>query len=117
MLGRSAKNKTFTRNTKSNMLILLIILSIAAGLVAFLTYPRFPKTIKSATAILLGILVTGSLILFLAPNDYLQRIPEQLTTVLHPYIIALTMLTSVLLLFGVGIGAYYSCLNSRHKRS
>jgi hypothetical protein len=99
------------------MLIILIILSIAAGLVAFRTYPRFPKTVKLATVLLLGISATGPLILFLAPSNYLQRIPEQLTTVLHPYIIALITVSCIFLLFGVGIGAYYSCLNSSHKRS
>ena len=98
------------------MLLILPFLAIGVGFLAFAAYPSFPRIVKLATAFLVGISSLGLFMLFLAPRDYLQRVPEQLTTVLHPYMIGLFTVPAIFLFFGVSIGAFTSCLCSKSNQ-
>ena len=95
----------------------LIILTLISGLVAFAAYPFFPRIIQFVTVLMVSIPAVGLFILFLAPRDYMQRIPEQLNTILHPYMIAPISVVAIFLFFGVSIGAFSSCLYSKRNRS
>ncbi len=95
------------------MLASLAIASAILGMIAFFIYPRCPRS-THGVLIALGLIgVLGLYLLMLAPNDYLLRLPDLLTTIFHPYLVALWTLSAILIFAGISAGAFTSCIYNK----
>ena len=96
---------------------ILILSTIVTFAIAFTAYPKFPMAIRGLTLFLLITAIAGAYIFFLAPRDYMLRIPEEFATILHPYVVVFVTVAATSLLIGASVGAFSSCLRQNRGNS
>lgn len=79
---------------------LLVILAAAAAVISALTYPLRPRVTVAVSVLAAAIGACSFAFVAFGPKDHMLRIPNSLTTLLHPWVLG--GLGTLLLILGVG---------------